>query len=675
MQEFQMLKLLNKKIKLKHMKIIQLLLILIPYTITSQVWQNTANFTGDGRHHPITFSNDQFGYVVSGSYMNDVFKYDKISDTWTQLQNIPFSARGYCYGVSIGGIAFMGFGSTSNGAYPTDWWQFNMLTETWTELASFPSDGRNHPAMIVANENIYVGCGSNNTGNLGDWWEYNVINDSWSQKSSFIGNDRHHPFYFGIDEFAYVGFGHGSLPGPGNNPSLGVYIYNDFYRYNPTNDNWTQLSDFPSEARVAGTQFSYNGKGYILSGDGDNHGPLDSGEMWEYTPLSDSWNQLLSHPGDAIWAPGNFVIGCDVYFLLGQNNNSNTPTLPNNVYKYKLSEDCGCTDISAFNFSSVAISDDGSCCYISGCTDPYALNYDSTSCFDDGTCILPILGCTNQLSSNFDSIANTNIAFGGALDNSFGSGSYFTGNQYLIFDSYKECVINSALIYAQNNNTITFELRDNNAVVIDDTTLNVITGEQTINLNFNVPIGSNFQLGVSSSNSGLFRNNANVDYPYDIATALTITSSSANTSPNDYYYFYYNLEVEVVCDDLTSLSWECNPDGDCFNPGDGTGEYFTLSECESECVNVSINEKTISDFVFYPNPVKDQISVEFSSNVIQSLDVKIFDFIGREIYFEYLNNFNGNYKRKVDLSNYKKGIYFIQISSDEGVLNRKFIIG
>jgi len=40
-----------------------------------------------------------------------------------------------------------------------------------------------------------------------------------------------------------------------------------------------------------------------------------------------------------------------------------------------------------------------------------------------------------------------------------------------------------------------------------------------------------------------------------------------------------------------------------------------------------------------------------------------------------LNNFNGNYKRKVDLSNYKKGIYFIQISSDEGVLNRKFIIG
>ena len=28
--------------------------------------------------------------------------------------------------------------------------------------------------------------------------------------------------------------------------------------------NWTQLANFPSESRVAGTQFSFNGKGYII---------------------------------------------------------------------------------------------------------------------------------------------------------------------------------------------------------------------------------------------------------------------------------------------------------------------------------------------------------------------------------------------------------------------------
>ena len=153
------------------------------------------------------------------------------------------------------------------------------------------------------------------------------------------------------------------MPGPGSNPSSNSYIYNDFYRYNPLNDSWLQLNDFPSEARVAGTQFSYNGKGYVLSGDGDDHGPLDSGEFWEYNPLNDSWNQLTSHPGGAIWAPGNFVIGCDVYFMLGQNWNSSIPTDPISVYKYKLSDDCGCTDALALNFSSLATIDDGSCCY------------------------------------------------------------------------------------------------------------------------------------------------------------------------------------------------------------------------------------------------------------------------------------------------------------------------
>ena len=81
--------------------------------------------------------------------------------------------------------------------------------------------------MIAINNKIYMGCGSNDNGNLGDWWEYDIMNDVWTQKSDIIGNDRHHPFSFGIGNYAYVGFGHGSSPGPGSNPSSNSYIYND----------------------------------------------------------------------------------------------------------------------------------------------------------------------------------------------------------------------------------------------------------------------------------------------------------------------------------------------------------------------------------------------------------------------------------------------------------------
>ena len=183
---------------------------------------------------------------------------------------------------------------------------------------------------------------------------------------------------------------------------------------------------------------------------------------------------------------------------------------------------------------------------MSGCMDPFAINYDSLACLDDGSCVDPILGCMNQNSSNFDPNANTSIAFGGALDNTFGSGGFFNGDQHLNFNCFKECVINSAMIYSESNNTVTFELRSSSGNVLDDTTLNIVTGQQRVDLNFNVPISNNLQLGVSQGslqNVGLFRNNADASYPYNIASAIDIISSSASTAPLDYYYFFMIMKI------------------------------------------------------------------------------------------------------------------------------------
>ena len=62
----------------------------------------------------------------------------------------------------------------------------------------------------------------------------------------------------------------------------------------------------------------------------------------------------------------------------------------------------GCTDSTAFNYNSSAITDDGSCCFISGCTELNAINYDISACFDDGSCIFPIYGCMDSTASNYN---------------------------------------------------------------------------------------------------------------------------------------------------------------------------------------------------------------------------------------------------------------------------------
>ena len=62
-------------------------------------------------------------------------------------------------------------------------------------------------------------------------------------------------------------------------------------------------------------------------------------------------------------------------------------------------------------------------------------------------------------------------------------------------------------------------------------------------------------------NSGLYRNNGGVSYPYDIGGLLNITGSSASTG--GYYYFYYDIEVEAVCTGITSSVYGCTDPTAC----------------------------------------------------------------------------------------------------------------
>ena len=205
-----------------------------------------------------------------------------------------------------------GFG-LSNSGYLNDLWMYDPATGEWTEKASCPCTARTHPAFIAEDGKVFVGLGGGPNGDMDDWWEYDMATDSWSQKPDFPASERHHPYQFGIDGMIYVGFGH-------NGPN----IYNEMYRYDPSTEQWTEVATLPAEGRVAGTQFSYGGKGYALSGDGDDHSSMDEGEFWQYDPTSDDWFQWPSHPGMSRWAPASFVLNDEVYLVNGMSYDPGT---------------------------------------------------------------------------------------------------------------------------------------------------------------------------------------------------------------------------------------------------------------------------------------------------------------------------------------------------------------
>ncbi len=290
---------------MKNCSALLIFLLFLQPLLFSQQWEEVASYPVSDIHHSFGFALNGKGYSVTGSNTDIFYEYDPLTDQWTELDDFPGTPRGYAIGDIWDGKAYFGFGREEVN-YLNDLWVFDPDNLTWTQLASCPCDGRSHPAFVAHNGQIFMGMGGNSSGSLNDWWVYDMATDTWTEGAGFPGLERHHPFQFGIGDYVYAGFGHG-----------GPNIFNDWYRYNPATDQWDQMASLPAEGRVAGTQFAWEGMGFVLSGDGDDHSSMDTGEFWYYEPELDQWTELPPHPGISRWAPASFVLDNEVYIFSG----------------------------------------------------------------------------------------------------------------------------------------------------------------------------------------------------------------------------------------------------------------------------------------------------------------------------------------------------------------------
>ena len=59
---------------------------------------------------------------------------------------------------------------------------------------------------------------------------------------------------------------------------------------------------------------------------------------------------------------------------------------------------------------------------------------------------------------------------------------------------------------------------------------------------------------------------------------------------------------------------------------------------------------------------------------MQSIDVRVVNLIGEIIFTENLENFEGEYTHSFNLSEYSKGIYFLELETENGKINKKLIL-
>lgn len=80
-----------------------------------------------------------------------------------------------------------------------------------------------------------------------------------------------------------------------------------------------------------------------------------------------------------------------------------------------------------------------------------------------------------------------------------------------------------------------------------------------------------------------------------------------------------------------------------------------------------------TDYLSYPNPVRDKITVEVKDSMPQPLKVKVYDLAGKVV-FEVDHTES---KLEYDLSALAAGSYFIRVETQEGEMKycRKFLKG
>jgi hypothetical protein len=132
-----------------------------------------------------------------------------------------------------------------------------------------------------------------------------------------------------------------------------------------------------------------------------------------------------------------------------------------------------------------------------------------------------------------------------------GSSTYAgsTVNAHLVFDALSDFTLESVEVETDDAGVREIQLRNAGGSVLASTSVFIPAGVSTVPLNFNVPAGTDLELGtngaVNLANFGgqspeLKRTSGGLSYPYEVAGVVSVKDSPYGTS---YYYYFYNWTV------------------------------------------------------------------------------------------------------------------------------------
>ncbi|MDA9634937.1 T9SS type A sorting domain-containing protein, partial [bacterium] len=351
----------------------------------------------------------------------------------------------------------------------------------------------------------------------------------------------------------------------------------------------------------------------------------------------------------------------------------------------------GCTDPTALNYDSLATVDDGSCIpIINGCTDSTAINYYAGANVDDGSCIYSF-NCLSPKPTGlfaFDIIdTRAKISWDNMNDidcmvwkyyvryREVGTSGWTTksagvGNGLCNFGLN---TVTKQLLYLTPSTTYEFRMK---AFYCGGTSSNYSTPVQFTTAD-PCPDMTNLTATTFNSNQSKVRFNWDTTGTYTFARILLrvdVPGSNWQTAGGfGVYYptFFVNKFGLTAGENYRAQGRTfCDSNITAYRSPTWTAPIFW-----TQPGSIKLNGGTaINNLDVYPNPSRDVFNISFNSDKRQDLTIRILNVVAGEVYREERQEFVGEYIKQISLDNYGKGIYFLEIETSTGVVNKKLIL-
>jgi hypothetical protein len=190
----------------------------------------------------------------------------------------PSDFRAYPLSFSLNNKGYYGLGGRidpfkGNHLFFKDLWEYDPVKDKWERMPDYPGPGLERSSVFTIGSKAYIVGGAYDfiNGRLSyskEVWQFDGLTKVWTKKRDFPGNGRQWAHSFSIKSNGFFGGGHNRG------------YANDFWKYDPKEDNWEQINDLPNDVLWTSGAVSNNVNAFIVKPD----------EIWMYEDVADEWN-------------------------------------------------------------------------------------------------------------------------------------------------------------------------------------------------------------------------------------------------------------------------------------------------------------------------------------------------------------------------------------------------